>query len=644
MLPPQDTTAPHARAASLLAQGELGDARRMLERAVRARRDDAAAITLLGRVHLAWPVVGRFKAWDLFRRAADLAPTDPEPRYLQAKVGEFLGGDDGERLTRDALYHVWRVDPHYRDTWEMWDQLYHGRGHLQRAAAILSRHGDDQAVALRRARLFVEAQAYDSAEAILEVLAAGGRDDAAVWAVRAQAALERGDAAAGLEHYTRALDRAASDSLGILWRQARSIATPHEDSVYAVTPPARREAFFRAFWARREPDLNTAVNERVAEHFLRLAHARHWYQLRHPQSMFHRSPLRRALFGGMSGAVLAASRSFGFADVPLPGHSRLEDDVQAAGLGVDLRDVPEPDSVTRYRRYRMDGRGLLYARFGKPDQLWRTVGPTPAEVEVWTYELRGGPVSVTFARIDGGDMVVYPTSKVELHNSVLMLERDETSVEAELDVHGWVATFRGAVRGFHLVYVGATPRTGTAAVWDAQWSELARVPGSSPFVFHLPVGVYHLGVDVRSGGRLGRLRADFDVASLWPGGLALSSVLAAALADTGFSREDAARAMPGTRRLPAGEPLALYTEIYDLPADGGGMAHYEVEYVFVPQPDGDDIRVAFQRRTAAEPVIQERVVFAPGEVPRGRYRIVVTVRDRVVKREAHSTLVDVQLR
>jgi hypothetical protein len=110
-LPLQDTVGPYARAESLLVEGELRAARQILERAVRGNRDDALAITLLGRVHLAWPVVGRFKAWDLFQRAAALDSANPEPRYLQAKVGEFLGGDDGERLIRDALYHVWRLDP-----------------------------------------------------------------------------------------------------------------------------------------------------------------------------------------------------------------------------------------------------------------------------------------------------------------------------------------------------------------------------------------------------------------------------------------------------------------------------------------------------------------------------------------------------
>ncbi len=644
-LPLQDTVGPYARAESLLVEGELRAARQILERAVRGNRDDALAITLLGRVHLAWPVVGRFKAWDLFQRAAALDSANPEPRYLQAKVGEFLGGDDGERLIRDALYHVWRLDPDYRDTWEMWDQLYHGRRHLRRAVSILSRHGNDPATGLLRSRLLVEAGAYDSAEAILAEQVAAGRDDAAVWAVQAQAALERGDTVAGLERYEQALTQAATDSLGILWQQVRVIASPQEESMYAGTAAERREAFFRTFWARREPDLNTAVNERIAEHFVRLAHARSWYQLRHPQSVFHRSVLRRALFGGgMAGAVLAASRSFGFVGQPLPGHSRLEDQVQAAGLGVDLRDVPEPDSLTRYRRYRMDGRGLMYVRFGKPDRLWRTVGPTPAEVELWTYKLEDGWASITFARIDGGDMVVYPTSRAELHNSVLMLERDETSVEAELDVHGWVATFRGAVRSYQLVYVGAAPEAGTAAVWDVEWTELARVPGSSPFVFHVPAGAYHLGVDVRRDERLGRLRTDFAVTGLWRDRLTVSSVLVGVLADTGFTREEVARAMPGTRRLPSGDPLALYTEIYDLPADSGGVARYEVEYAFVPQRGGDEVRITFQRQVEATSIIRERVIFEPGEVPRGRYRIVVTVRAGVANRETDSTHVDVELR
>ena len=83
------------RAESLLARGRLADARRIVERLEDQRPNDTAVLILLGRIHLAWPVVGRFPAESLFKRAARLDPANPEPLYYMGHVGLALGGDDG---------------------------------------------------------------------------------------------------------------------------------------------------------------------------------------------------------------------------------------------------------------------------------------------------------------------------------------------------------------------------------------------------------------------------------------------------------------------------------------------------------------------------------------------------------------------
>ncbi|NIM48915.1 MAG: tetratricopeptide repeat protein [Gemmatimonadales bacterium] len=643
----------YARAESLLSAGRLKEARALLESALRAQRDDPRALTLLGRVHLAWPVIGRLKAWRLFEQAARLDPSTPEPRYWQAQVGLHLGGADGERMIRDALYHSWELDPAYRDTWDIWQQIYRNKGHIRRAVSILSRHAGNAKADLRRAHLLIELGENDAAEAILADLIAAGRDDASVWALRAQGALEAGDTAVGLAHYERALARSGDDPLRLLWKQVEPIASPEEDSVYAATPSSEREGFFQAFWARREPDLTTAPNERIVEHFTRLRRARHLYRLLHPQSIFHRSPERRTLVAVMAPRVLKAVREFSHPLAgPVPGRSRFEDEIQAAGLGVDVRDVPEPDSLTRYRRLGFDGRGLLYLRFGEPRHRLVDIG----NVEVWEYVVHGQPVAITLARasiaarfgetgaLSGGDVVIFPTSKVELHNSAVMLERDETSIEAELEVRAWVAAFRGERPGEHLVYMRATPDSGVAAAWDASWTELARDRGTGPHIFRLAAGEYHLGLDVRSGDRLGRLRGEYSVPSLWTSQLAVSSILAGVTADTAFGRDDIAAAMPGDLRLPAGSPLALYAEIYDLPANADGMATYEVRYAFEPVGRGRAVALSFVRQVRAAPSVAERIVVQPGDVPPGRYRIVVTVRDRIIGREVQSTLLNFELR
>lgn len=241
-------------------------------------------------------------------------------------------------------------------------------------------------------------------------------------------------------------------------------------------------------------------------------------------------------------------------------------------------------------------------------------------------------------------MVVFPTTRPQVRHSVELLERDTTSIEASLDVYAWVATFRGPATGDHMVYVGATPDSGAAALWNLDWVELDRVAGVSPFVFRAGPGALRLGVDVQAGDKLGRLRAEVQITNLWRGRLTVSSILIGAVTDTGFGRDEVAAAMPGTRRFPAGAPLALYSEIYDLPADAAGLAQYEVEYAFVPESGGETVRIAFDRQALSNPTIPERIVLAPGDVPRGSYQIMMTIRDRVAGREEHSTLADVELR
>jgi len=640
--PVQDTSL-YARAESLLVEGELGEARRQLERAVRRNREDARALTLLGRVHLEWPVIGRWKAWDYLERAAKADTTDPEARYWQAQVGLRLAMEDGQWMIRRALLNVWRIDPEYKDTWAIAKQIYWNDDHRRSAAQSLSRSPGNARTDLLRAWFLVQAGEYPDAATVLDSLIAAGRDDASVWALKAQSALERGDTTGGLADYERALERAASDTLDLLWQQARGIASPEEDSVYVTLPPGERAAFLRSFWSQREPDLTTAGNERIVEHFSRLAHARDYYPLLHPQATFHRSELNRALYSGMSGGIIQSlDYAFGVTVVPMPGRSRIEDDVTRAGLGVDIRDLPEPDSVTRYRTYGFDGRGLVYLRYGEPDRRLRTVGPVPVDAEQWYYETPNGIAAITFASVVG-DMLLYPTNRTELHNSALVLETDDTSIPATLDVYAWVATFRGAIDGYHLVYVGATPDSGAAALWDSQWTELARVTGSAPFVFHVGAQRYSIGVDVKEGDQLGRLRAQADVPYLWLDRLTVSSLLVASLADTAYSREEIARAMPGTRRLSVAEPLAFYSEIYELTADSSGLARYEIEYAF--EQDGEQVlAIRFQRQAPAASIVTERVVLAPGRIPRGDYRIRMRVRDLVRPRDARSTHIDVELR
>jgi hypothetical protein len=644
----------YARAESLLVAGDLTEARALLQPALERDRGDVRALVLLGRVQLAeagqsdWT----WAAWDLFEEAWELSPDDPEIAYLQAQAGLAAGGKDGEWAIRDGLYRIWNLDPSYRDTWQLWRYTYHGKDELEQAVTILARHPGNPTADLRRAQLLIELGKYVEADRLLAARVEAGDLGAAVWALMAQSALEAGDTATGLAHYAAAVGAAATDSLGIMWRQVETIASPEEDSAWAAASPDEWETFYSKFWAQREPYLITEGNDRVAEHFARLKRARRNYRLLHPQAAFHRSPGRRNMVANISPTVFAMVQSLGVPGILPQMSARLEADLQATGVGTDVRSLPEPDSISRYRRYGFDGRGLIYLRFGEPLRRYVMDG---GQVEAWYYEVAGDPMVAVFARATaatasgagtslGGDMVVFPTTRPQVRHSVELLKRDTTSIEASLDVYAWVATFRGPATGDHIVYVGATPDSGAAALWNLDWVELDRVAGASPFVFRTRPGALRLGVDVQAGEQLGRLRAEVRITNLWRDRLTVSSILIGAVTDTGFGRDEVAAAMPGTRRFPAGAPLALYSEIYDLPADAAGLAQYEVEYAFVPVGGGETVRIAFDRQALSNPTIPERIVLAPGDVPRGSYQITMTIRDRVAGREEHSTLADVELR
>jgi hypothetical protein len=606
-------------------------------------------LVLLGRAHLAWPVVGRFRAWRLFEEAARRARDPAESRYWQMQVGLRLGGADGERLSRDAFFKLLERTSAYRDMWEVWERLYRGENHRRRAVRLLEPRRDPASVT-RRAILLIELEAYAEADSLLVDLAARGLVDVAALALRAQAALEAGRAAEGERLYWHAVDRAAADTTDVLWRQVAMIASPEEEVEYFTTPADRRPDYFRGFWGRREPDLTTPGNERLAEHFRRLRVARREFALLHPSSAFHRSARARALRSGLGPAILARLGEFWPGGV-IPGRSRVEDQLQAAGVGVDIRDLPEPDSLTRYLRWGFDGRGLLFLRFGTPRERLVSAGPG-LDVEAWRYVVDGATVSLALARVTadgGGDFVIYPTSRGELHNAAVMLERDVSAVAPSMDLDVWVAFFRSANpelarRGFLDVVVRPGTDSATVAIWDLADQELVRARGASPVTVTLREGVYRFGVDARAGARLGRVRDHLETPPLGPGWLAVSSLLMAVTPDSAPDRGAMAHRMPADRVIVRdGAPVTLYAEVYDLP-DDRGMARYEVTYTFDPLGRERRVTLAFPRVRPAAPAVIERLTVQPGLVPPGRYRVTLAVRDRVLGLTARAVALDVDLR
>lgn len=640
------------RAESLLARGRLAEARRIVERLEDRRPNDTAVLILLGRIHLAWPVVGRFPAESLFKRAARLDPANPEPFYYLGHVGLSLGGDDGEQIARRGLVPALAINPDYRDAWQLWSRLYRGPRERRDMIAALARHPGNRTANLRRAQLLVELRQYGEAVTLLDSLAGQGDGDLALRSLQARALFAAGRDSAGAEAYGQAVALADRDTANLLWRQLRGIATPRERATFSATPPSGRAAFLRRFWARREPDLSTPGNERLGEHFRRMEDARQHFTLLHPNSRYFRSPLYRALSGGVNGpqgpgvAEAYARAMEAQCDARLPGARDLP---VLAGMGprLDTTAAMMPNLEDS-----LDDRGRVFLRHGKPD--YRLVHSLDSET--WCYMRPDGTtLRVSFLRrtsgwATGGDMVVTPMMAGEAESARELLTTDRWSGTDDLRFAFWPAVFRAADRRSTELLVIPDSVWAVAALVDAEGRETDRDSATGrPLRLVAAPGSYFLLIDAARSGKSGRYRGSIPLPDFGTEQPAVSSVLLAPGA-TPAEREAMAAAAPHKLELRAAQPVRVYAELYDL-GRRDGLSRWRAEYRFerldgpVAREGGErSLSIAFEREQPYGPRIVESLVIDAGRLPRGRYRLYLEVVDQVLGVQASSAFIEFRLR
>ena len=621
-------------------------ARALAEDLAQRHPDDPATLTLLGRIWLEWPVFGRYRAESLFVRAGALAPQYPEPFYYLAQVGLALGGDDGEAIARRGLVRVLALSPDYRDAWALWTTLYRGDRARSEMVDALARHAGPYPADLWRAGLLVELRRYAEAAPLLDSLRAARRDDPAAPALLARAFFEQGRDPEGERLYGEALARAAADTGNVLWFQVRSIATPEERDAYEALAPESRAAFLRLFWARRDPDLRDSVNRRIGEHFRRLLEAHRVFALLHPQSRWHHSRLWRTLQGGVG---LPDPERLGTlrAEIGETRQARAGDPAVVAGIAPRLDDSSQR---TVNLEDGLDDRGRLLVRYGYPVEryVWG------ADAETWRYDLPEGQFEVTFVRRTsdgGGDQVVTPVVAGEAEAARYLMRTDRPGLAANLQFIFWPAEFRrGSGRTTDVLLFPDRARA-TAVLYDTAGREAARDSATGrPLHLAVPPGRYVLALDAERGGERGRFRGSIPVTRFDADSLAVSSLLVAP-GDVPSSRPQLEVATPPTLRLPAGQSLRIYAEVYGLGAESGA-ARYDAMYRFEHVGRGllrflsrdRTISIAFRREHAATDPTIETLVVDPGRLPRGHYRLTLEVRDAVRGISAASAAIEFDLR
>ena len=644
-----------ARAESLLARGDVQGAYRIAKKLAERRPDDPHAHFLFGRVHFDRPVVGRWAAREEFKKAARLAPQDPAPLYWQAKVGFFLRSDDGDRIARDALLQLFAVDPDYLDAWARFRDVYQGPSIWRKAERTLARHGENPIALERRAEMWIALADGKRADSLLALATARRAPTVKTFLLRAEASFLAGNPSAGYAWHDSALAHANGDTGGALWDEAWTIATPSEVVHYETIQPDEMRGFFVRFWNARDPNLLTPENERLGEHYQRRSEARRLYRLLQPQRTVYHSRFARSLFGYNQRRQLESLA------VVLPGATGPSSDpfaarARAAMLAWPATTLSDTGLVLAFNAG-LTAQGLVFLRHGKPDMQANCVTDllrpyvlscnSFLSQEAWLYWAPSGPISVSFA----ANEYFAPTSPDQLVSTMIALQTDRSTLPAPLEARAWSALFRSSELGLTDVYYRTNGDSAAAALWDtAGLIQPIRASGSGLLLLSVPPGPYHLGVDVDSAGKLGRWRRDVDIPFFSSVDLALSSLVLAP-STVLLHREAALAGMPVDLDYPAGTPLASYVEIYGLTPDRNGRSHYHVRYSFEPVrslvgrlfSSARKVEFEFDRETESSMAF-ERLVIEPDRLPAGRYRVTVSVTDRIRNVKSESVALEIEIR
>lgn len=671
----QDTL-PYARAESLLAHHQLPAARAIAESLIAEDPRDEQAHLLLGRVWLTWPTTGRFKARREFRAAARLAPQDPRPLYLESTVGFTLGLNDGESIARRALLKLLAVAPDYRDAWDRFERVFQSPGIWRKADAALSKHPNNFAALEHRAELALRLEHPALADSFLGPVLAHAPRDVEALILRAEAAFVGRQDSAGHVWYDSALANAADDTTGAMWEAVWMIATPEEAARYESLPLSGHRAFFDSFWARRDPNLVTSTNERIAEHFRRLNYVRRAFPLRYPFSSFYYSQGRQALSARFVRGYLqqmAKHSCFGDDSVSagfLPGGRDAW--LALHGLGPDPQSVDSAAGAELMRHAGFDARGLVWVRYGKPDARMggtpdptrpcdsRVPGSSALDVEGWLYNTDEGPLTIGFLRATGthlgvsdpsGDFLFMPITRRQVESARRLLHTEHTSIPAPLSARLWAAFFKDRDSDSSDVYITAIPDTAAAILWDHNDSPVARAEGPGLLALRALPDSYWMGVDVDSAGVLGRMRRSLTIPAFGVGGLRLSSLVLGT--DTTLSgRMPVLRTVPADLTYMVGQPVLAYAEVYGLTADSAGRNRYRVRYTFSQErgvvsrllQGRDQISLEFTREAPARRLALEQVAIDTRPLTPGAYRVTLVVTDLVSGGSPESVVIKIRLR
>ncbi|MCL7958723.1 MAG: GWxTD domain-containing protein [marine benthic group bacterium] len=280
-----------ARAAALtdsgmvrVERGELEEARTFFAQALELSEDYFRAVLGLGRVALGRERGGERQAVDLFTEAVRLMPTSADAHYWLARgtleLARTIPLRTGNRDAMRALSTAVELNPShpdalYRLAWIMAERLdaprpEEARDLLIRQVATAPSHSDAWLLLLE---VHMGLGEWEDAVAVAEALIGHDPGLTGTYPLLAGALWQRErfeDAMRTFESYFSVID---AEEIA-LYLDIGYILTPEEQREFEALDEEGRRSYRDHYWIQRDPDPKTMVNERLLEHFIRVAWAR----------------------------------------------------------------------------------------------------------------------------------------------------------------------------------------------------------------------------------------------------------------------------------------------------------------------------------------------------------------------------------
>ncbi len=246
---------------------------RSFERAVRLDHRLAEAYNGLGQVFERRPKA-RYDAIRYYTKALQYNRDYLEARYNIARLRRRLKEHDA----RYDIEKVLDIDPTYAPAYLLLGEWYEVHEEdFERAALLYARYmtlkPEDPKGRQRLAAVYLRSRNYERIVDLLTDYVRQHPDETGVMAVLAQACVGLGRLE-WADRYFREYLQAATAEEQALYRDPVLLMSSEERSAYDMADGQARVELVKRFWTAHDPDLTTAINERLLEHYRRV-----WYAL-----------------------------------------------------------------------------------------------------------------------------------------------------------------------------------------------------------------------------------------------------------------------------------------------------------------------------------------------------------------------------